>query len=228
MKPENELLAEEVAFVNTCEKMAEVLGGLDRGRHQFEVTIHDPETGERLGRFGTYNKSAANPRKVSTLDDLMELAASDYDGPILLKSSSLKILAGHLTAARNRIDDDTARINDLSAKYGALVAGNQSTAANEPGPLTLEEFDKIVRTGEAELPPINLPPLDIVEDRTIEQQKADGDFPSMVHVSEPVAAEMQRLEEELPFEAPYLGNAPKELIPDIVDEPTKTPKRKGK
>jgi hypothetical protein len=54
MKPESELQAEEVAFVNTCEKHAALLAILDRGRHQFELCVYDPKTGARLARFGTY------------------------------------------------------------------------------------------------------------------------------------------------------------------------------
>lgn len=41
---------------------------------------------------------------------------------------------------------------------------------------------------EVPLPPINLPPLNIVEDRTLEQQRADGD--------EPVRLEAHRREAE--------------------------------
>jgi hypothetical protein len=217
MKPENELLAEEVAFVNTCQKMAEVLSGLDRGTHEFEIVVHGLEGRRLVARFGTHTRCQTAHRCAFSLEDFEAIAAERFDQPIFLRAETARVIVASLR--------DTA--------HGLAQIVRDNACGPETQPLTLEEFDKIVRTGEAELPPVDMPPLDIVEDRTLEQQRADGDapegeLPPMVHVSEPVAAEMQRLEEELPFEVPYLGNIPKELIPDIVDEPTKTPKRKGK
>jgi hypothetical protein len=62
MKPENELLAEEVAFVNTCEKMAEVLGQVDRGRHEFEIIVYGGDAGPVVA-FGSQHKIRMPPRQ---------------------------------------------------------------------------------------------------------------------------------------------------------------------
>lgn len=112
MRPESELVAEEVAFVNTCGKMAEILAGTNRGRHTFSITVYDGADMAMVATFG--------PAK--------------------------RILRG-------------------------------IGAASETKGLTLEESDSGMRTGQAELPP-------------------------MAHVSEPVNAVMEKLEEELPFEVP--------------------------
>lgn len=93
MRPESELQAEEVAFVNTCEKHAALLGIHGRGRYEFELRVFDG---------GGNSVAAFNPERVPLVE-------------------------------------------------------SESTTATPP--LTIEEFDTIVRTGEAELPPIPEPPL---------------------------------------------------------------------
>ena len=79
MKPENELLAEETAFVNTCEKHAALLAIQDRGRHQFELNVYDPETGKRLASFGTYQPEPSVECVAELPHEVPSLTVEEFD-----------------------------------------------------------------------------------------------------------------------------------------------------
>jgi hypothetical protein len=96
MKPENELLAEEVAFVNTCRAAFESLKALERGVSSLRMAISTRTGGKVV--FDTNKKREA----LNAQDD-------EPNGPTL--------------------------------------------GLTDPKPLTLQEFDAIVRDKEAELPP---------------------------------------------------------------------------
>lgn len=53
-RPESELQAEEVAFVNTCEKHAALLGVHATGRYKFSVSVYDVR-GKLVNSFGTFD-----------------------------------------------------------------------------------------------------------------------------------------------------------------------------
>lgn len=151
MRPESELQAEEVAFVNTCEKHSLLLAVLARGRHQFELNVYDPATGKMLRHFGTHGRGEA-VMPATTPDELIELADSDYDGPVVLQNKTLKLLTDQLVAARNRIDDDTETINRLRAPV-----------ASAGPPMTEEGMDALVRPDEPLVEPVEVEPDPIAQ-----------------------------------------------------------------
>lgn len=67
MKPENELQAEEVAFVNTCRHAFERLKESDRGRHHVELFVLN-EHDAVVATFSSLAKKAPPPPPVASAD----------------------------------------------------------------------------------------------------------------------------------------------------------------